>query len=156
LECTSHVELQLQRLSRIEEQAKGQIETRTRRFFAEILNAVREFQLQIQGSLKRRKQRNDAVQVRYFFRCLSFVTKHVCLYGKLKCTVGIQLFGLLQVHVLSIILDMQEQELCLFSKYVNMIKMFEFVTVCLSWVNVKIFMLFFMSDFPIFLGQKIV
>ncbi|GAU24878.1 hypothetical protein TSUD_116020 [Trifolium subterraneum] len=51
-----------ERLSRLEEQAKSDIETRTRRFFAEILNAVREFQLQIQGSLKRRKQRNDAVQ----------------------------------------------------------------------------------------------
>ncbi|KAK2371773.1 putative ATP-dependent DNA helicase chr12 [Trifolium repens] len=51
-----------ERLSRLEEQAKSNIETRTRRFFAEILNAVREFQLQIQGSLKRRKQRNDAVQ----------------------------------------------------------------------------------------------
>ncbi|XP_058763743.1 probable ATP-dependent DNA helicase CHR12 [Vicia villosa] len=51
-----------ERLSRLEEQAKSQTETRTRRFFAEILNAVREFQLQIQSSLKRRKQRNDAVQ----------------------------------------------------------------------------------------------
>lgn len=60
------------------------------------------------------------------------------------------------VHLLSMILDMQEQELCLFSKYVNMIKMFEFVTVCFSWVNVKISTLFFMSDFPLFLGQKIV
>ncbi|XP_004511346.1 probable ATP-dependent DNA helicase CHR12 isoform X2 [Cicer arietinum] len=51
-----------ERLSRLEEQEKTHIETTKRRFFAEILNAVREFQLQIQGSLKRRKQRNDAVQ----------------------------------------------------------------------------------------------
>lgn len=78
------MEPQLQRLSRLEEQEKTHIETTKRRFFAEILNAVREFQLQIQGSLKRRKQRNDAVQVLYFFPYLSFVTKHLYLYGKLK------------------------------------------------------------------------
>ncbi|KAH1156879.1 hypothetical protein GYH30_029611 [Glycine max] len=51
-----------ERLSRLEEQAKNHMETRKRRFFAEILNAVREFQLQIQAFLKRRKQRNDGVQ----------------------------------------------------------------------------------------------
>ncbi|RDX64597.1 putative ATP-dependent DNA helicase CHR12, partial [Mucuna pruriens] len=51
-----------ERLSRLEEQAKNHMETRKRRFFAEILNTVREFQLQIQASLKRRKQRNDGVQ----------------------------------------------------------------------------------------------
>ncbi|XP_020235666.1 probable ATP-dependent DNA helicase CHR12 isoform X1 [Cajanus cajan] len=51
-----------ERLSRLEEKEKNQIETRTRKFFAEILNTVREFQLQIQASLKRRKQRNDGVQ----------------------------------------------------------------------------------------------
>ncbi|XP_028773967.1 probable ATP-dependent DNA helicase CHR12 isoform X2 [Neltuma alba] len=51
-----------ERLSKLEEEEKNQIETRKRKFFAEILNAVREFQLQIQASLKRRKQRNDGVQ----------------------------------------------------------------------------------------------
>ncbi|KAL1355473.1 hypothetical protein HN51_007516 [Arachis hypogaea] len=51
-----------ERLSRLEEQAKNHLETRKRRFFTEILNTVREFQLQIQASLKRRKQRNDGVQ----------------------------------------------------------------------------------------------
>ncbi|KAK7357506.1 hypothetical protein VNO80_16794 [Phaseolus coccineus] len=51
-----------ERLSRLEEKEKNHIETRTRKFFAEILNTVREFQLQIQASLKRRKQRNDGVQ----------------------------------------------------------------------------------------------
>ncbi|KAG6664462.1 hypothetical protein I3843_02G081600 [Carya illinoinensis] len=51
-----------ERLSRLEEEEKNQIETRKRKFFAEILNAVREFQLQIQASMKRRKQRNDGVQ----------------------------------------------------------------------------------------------
>lgn len=50
-----------ERLSRLEEEQKNQIETRKRKFFAEVLNAVREFQLQIQASLKRRKQRNDGV-----------------------------------------------------------------------------------------------
>lgn len=53
----------MQRLSRLEEEAKNQIETRKRKFFAEILNAVREFQVSIQASIKRRKQRNDGVQV---------------------------------------------------------------------------------------------
>ncbi|MED6183760.1 putative ATP-dependent DNA helicase chr12 [Stylosanthes scabra] len=51
-----------ERISRLEEQAKNHIETRKRRFFTEIVNTVREFQLQIQASLKRRKQRNDGVQ----------------------------------------------------------------------------------------------
>ncbi|KAI4317782.1 hypothetical protein L6164_025624 [Bauhinia variegata] len=51
-----------ERLSRLEEEEKNHIETRKRKFFAEILNAVREFQLQLQASLRRRKQRNDGVQ----------------------------------------------------------------------------------------------
>ncbi|KAL6343419.1 hypothetical protein AAG906_024784 [Vitis piasezkii] len=51
-----------ERLSRLEEEEKNRLETRKRKFFAEILNAVREFQLQVQASLKRRKQRNDGVQ----------------------------------------------------------------------------------------------
>ncbi|KAM6545390.1 hypothetical protein CsatB_026126 [Cannabis sativa] len=50
-----------ERLSRLQEEEKNQVETRKRKFFAEVLNAVREFQLQIQASLKRRKQRNDGV-----------------------------------------------------------------------------------------------
>ncbi|KAG8658721.1 probable ATP-dependent DNA helicase CHR12 isoform X2 [Manihot esculenta] len=52
----------LKRLSRLEEEERNQIETRKRKFFAEILNAVREFQLQVQAALKRRKQRNDGIQ----------------------------------------------------------------------------------------------
>ncbi|KAJ7980087.1 Chromatin structure-remodeling complex protein SYD [Quillaja saponaria] len=52
----------MQRVSRLEEEEKTQIETRKRKFFAEVLNAVREFQLQFQASLKRRKQRNDGIQ----------------------------------------------------------------------------------------------
>ena len=63
----------LQRLSRLEEEEKNQIESRKRKFFAEILNAVREFQLQIQASLKRRKQRNDWVQVLCCFSVMSFM-----------------------------------------------------------------------------------
>ncbi|XP_058769636.1 probable ATP-dependent DNA helicase CHR12 isoform X2 [Vicia villosa] len=51
-----------EKLSRLEEAEKNHIETTKRRFFAEILNTVRELQLQIQASLKRRKQRNDGVQ----------------------------------------------------------------------------------------------
>ncbi|KAK9182550.1 hypothetical protein WN944_025695 [Citrus x changshan-huyou] len=51
-----------ERLSRLEEETRNQIETRKRKFFAEILNAVREFQVSIQASIKRRKQRNDGVQ----------------------------------------------------------------------------------------------
>lgn len=63
----------MQKLSRLEEAEKNHIETTKRRFFAEILNTVRELQLQIQASLKRRKQRNDGVQVQSFFLYLSFV-----------------------------------------------------------------------------------
>ncbi|CAL5209739.1 unnamed protein product [Lathyrus oleraceus] len=51
-----------EKLSRLEEAEKNHIETTKRRFFAEVLNTVRELQLQIQASLKRRKQRNDGVQ----------------------------------------------------------------------------------------------
>lgn len=53
----------VQRLSRLEEEEKNLIETTQRKFFAQVLDAVREFQLQIQMSQKRRKQRNDGVQV---------------------------------------------------------------------------------------------
>ncbi|XP_031378496.1 probable ATP-dependent DNA helicase CHR12 [Punica granatum] len=51
-----------ERLSRLEEEEKNLIETRKRKFFAEILNAFREFHLQNQATLKRQKQRNDGVQ----------------------------------------------------------------------------------------------
>ncbi|CAN8244108.1 unnamed protein product [Cochlearia groenlandica] len=51
-----------ERLSRLEEEEKNLIETKTRKFFAEVLNGVSEFQLQIQVYQKRRKQRNDGVQ----------------------------------------------------------------------------------------------
>ncbi|KAH8500378.1 hypothetical protein H0E87_015586 [Populus deltoides] len=51
-----------ERLSRLEEEERNHVETRKRKFFAEILNAVREFQLQVQATLKRRKQRNDGIQ----------------------------------------------------------------------------------------------
>lgn len=53
----------LQRMSRLEEDEKNQVDIRKRKFFAEILNAAREFQLQAQAVLKRRKQRNDGIQV---------------------------------------------------------------------------------------------
>ncbi|KAJ6981794.1 ATP-dependent DNA helicase CHR12 isoform X1 [Populus alba x Populus x berolinensis] len=51
-----------ERLSRLEGEERNHVETRKRKFFAEILNAVREFQLQIQATHKRRKQRNDGIQ----------------------------------------------------------------------------------------------
>ncbi|KAF5175558.1 Snf2 chromatin remodeling protein [Thalictrum thalictroides] len=51
-----------ERLSKLEEEEKNHIETRKRKFFAEIINIAREFQLQGQASLKRRKQRNDGIQ----------------------------------------------------------------------------------------------
>lgn len=51
-----------ERLSRLEEEEKNKVETRKRKFFAEILNAAREFQLQAQAALKRLKQKNDGVQ----------------------------------------------------------------------------------------------
>ncbi|XP_019053192.1 PREDICTED: probable ATP-dependent DNA helicase CHR12 isoform X2 [Nelumbo nucifera] len=51
-----------ERLSRLEEEEKNRMETRKRKFFAEVLNTAREFQMQAQAALKRRKQRNDGVQ----------------------------------------------------------------------------------------------
>ncbi|KAK6913901.1 hypothetical protein RJ641_021222 [Dillenia turbinata] len=50
-----------ERLSRLEEEERNRVETRKRKFFAEILNAAREIQLQVQAALKRRKQRNDGI-----------------------------------------------------------------------------------------------
>ncbi|OIT24296.1 PREDICTED: probable ATP-dependent DNA helicase CHR12 [Nicotiana attenuata] len=51
-----------QRLSRLEEEERNRVETTKRKFFADILNAARELQLQVQAVQKRRKQRNDGVQ----------------------------------------------------------------------------------------------
>uniref|UniRef100_A0A5B7A9G1 DNA helicase n=1 Tax=Davidia involucrata TaxID=16924 RepID=A0A5B7A9G1_DAVIN len=51
-----------ERLSRLEEEEKNRMETKKRKFFAELLNAARELQLQVQAAQKRRKQRNDGVQ----------------------------------------------------------------------------------------------
>ncbi|KAJ8766328.1 hypothetical protein K2173_022387 [Erythroxylum novogranatense] len=51
-----------ERLARLKEEERNLIETKKKRFFQEIGYAVRDFQLQIQASLKRRKQRNDWVQ----------------------------------------------------------------------------------------------
>ncbi|KAJ3669650.1 hypothetical protein LUZ60_011600 [Juncus effusus] len=51
-----------ERMLRLEEEEKNQVEMRKRKFFAEILNVAREFQLQGQAAFKRRKQRNDGVQ----------------------------------------------------------------------------------------------
>ncbi|KAL3626242.1 putative ATP-dependent DNA helicase chr12 [Castilleja foliolosa] len=51
-----------ERLSRFEGEEKNRIETGKRKFFADLLNAARELQLQVQAAQKRRKQRNDGVQ----------------------------------------------------------------------------------------------
>ncbi|XP_043696942.1 probable ATP-dependent DNA helicase CHR12 [Telopea speciosissima] len=51
-----------ERFSRVEEEEKNLMETQKRKFFADLLNTAREFQLQAQAALKRRKQRNDGVQ----------------------------------------------------------------------------------------------
>lgn len=72
LQDANVVAMTFQRLSRLEEEEKNIVETRKRKFFAEILNAVREFHLQNQATLKRRKQRNDGVQVLIFLFYKSF------------------------------------------------------------------------------------
>lgn len=51
-----------ERQTRLEEEERNRVETKKRKFFNELLNAAREFQLQGQAALKRRKQRNDGVQ----------------------------------------------------------------------------------------------
>ncbi|KAL8162208.1 hypothetical protein V2J09_013697 [Rumex salicifolius] len=50
-----------ERLNRLEEEEKNYVETMKRKFFADLLNAAREFVLQVGAVAKRRKQRNDAV-----------------------------------------------------------------------------------------------
>ncbi|KAJ9538433.1 hypothetical protein OSB04_031166 [Centaurea solstitialis] len=62
-----------ERLSKLEEEEKNRIETKKRKFFAEILNAARELQLQVQAAQKRRKQRNDGVQVHKLFLYSKFI-----------------------------------------------------------------------------------
>ncbi|KAI3857573.1 hypothetical protein MKW98_028837 [Papaver atlanticum] len=49
-------------VSRLGEEEKSRIEIRQRNFFGEVLNASREFQMQVQAVWKRRKHRNDHVQ----------------------------------------------------------------------------------------------
>ncbi|CAI0391511.1 unnamed protein product [Linum tenue] len=51
-----------ERLAMLEEQERNQIDTRRKKFFAEVFNAGRELQMQSQASIKRRKQRNDGIQ----------------------------------------------------------------------------------------------
>jgi len=51
-----------ERMSRLEEEEKNQADIRKRKFFAEILNASREHQVQLATTFKQRKQRNDGVQ----------------------------------------------------------------------------------------------
>ncbi|GKV19562.1 hypothetical protein SLEP1_g29803 [Rubroshorea leprosula] len=51
-----------ERLSWLREEEKNQIVTSKKKFFLELVNAFRDFQLQIQASQKRQKQRNDGVQ----------------------------------------------------------------------------------------------
>jgi len=50
-----------ERMSRLEEEGKNQADIRKRKFFAEILNASREHQVQLGTTFKQRKQRNDGV-----------------------------------------------------------------------------------------------
>jgi hypothetical protein len=50
-------------MSRLEEEGKNQADIRKRKFFAEILNASREHQVQLGTTFKQRKQRNDGVMV---------------------------------------------------------------------------------------------
>ncbi|KAJ3708494.1 hypothetical protein LUZ61_012199 [Rhynchospora tenuis] len=52
-----------ERMLRMEEEEKNQLEMGKRKFFAEILNVAREFQAREQASFKRRKQRNDGVML---------------------------------------------------------------------------------------------
>ncbi|XP_042050465.1 probable ATP-dependent DNA helicase CHR12 isoform X2 [Salvia splendens] len=51
-----------ERFSKFEEEEKNRIESRQRKFFADLLDAARELQLQVQAAQKRRKQRNDGIQ----------------------------------------------------------------------------------------------
>ncbi|KAJ7270788.1 hypothetical protein O6H91_Y396400 [Diphasiastrum complanatum] len=53
---------ELERQRRLEEEERTRIATRKRKFFSELLNFVREFQLQGQADSKLQKQRNDGVQ----------------------------------------------------------------------------------------------
>ncbi|CAI0466239.1 unnamed protein product [Linum tenue] len=51
-----------ERLAMLEEQERNQMDTRRKKFFAEVFNAGRELQFHTQAFIKRRKQRNDGIQ----------------------------------------------------------------------------------------------
>lgn len=63
-----------ERISKLEEEEKNQAENRKRKFFTEILNAAREYQLQSSATYKRRKQRNDGV-VAWHLRARQRITR---------------------------------------------------------------------------------
>jgi len=70
-------------MSRLEEEEKNQADIRKRKFFAEILNASREHQVQLATTFKQRKQRNDGVQV-WFVKTVYFLnSNNILIY--LKC-----------------------------------------------------------------------
>ncbi|KAK6139067.1 hypothetical protein DH2020_027190 [Rehmannia glutinosa] len=73
-----------ERLSRFEEEEKNRIETKKRKFFADLLNAARELQLQVQAAQKRRKQRNDGVQARSFLSNFYNVFATQAWHGRLR------------------------------------------------------------------------
>lgn len=52
------------------------METTKRKFFADVLNAARELQLQVQAVQKRRKQRNDGVQAWHYLLSAVCSTVH--------------------------------------------------------------------------------
>jgi len=62
-------------MSRLEEEEKNQADIRKRKFFAEILNASREHQVQLATTFKQRKQRNDGVQV-WFVKTVYFLNSN--------------------------------------------------------------------------------
>ncbi|GAB2220165.1 hypothetical protein Droror1_Dr00007808 [Drosera rotundifolia] len=51
-----------ERLSRLQDEEKNYMETRKRKFFADLLNAAREINVQVGATLRHRKARNDGVQ----------------------------------------------------------------------------------------------
>lgn len=55
----------MQRLSKLHEEEKNRIQNRERKFFAAILDASRELQLQVQAAQKHRHELNENVKACY-------------------------------------------------------------------------------------------
>lgn len=102
----------LQRLSRLEEEEKNRIETKKRKFFAEVLNAARELQVQVQAAQKCRKQRNDGVQACCFSFRLCYFHCSYSMRLKMRIAWGMESCSTIYYYIAIVIIILFLRILC--------------------------------------------